>query len=272
MRLLDLFEDVVAYHGTDSEFDQFRATSDSTNSTVFGDEPVTRNGIFFTTNPRFASLYGKNVGKYSLNIRKVADLDLMGELLDPFLEHMSQMYQETNDPVYIETLRDAEYHWHHGNKWALFDDDVGHHFVRYLKAIGYDAATLDEEGDEVIVVFDPSAIQFIDHVEESLNESFFSDNADVLMPVVRGLMKTAARPLIYKLWKKSKNAVLALAAIQKLHDQGDPNPLDTLERISDLDVPIQFLRRLAWDAGMRDIPGIGRSKPGVLPHMAYKSL
>ncbi len=90
------------------------------------------------------------------------------------------------------------------------------------------------------------------------------------MPVVRGLMQTAARPLIYKLWKRSKTAVLALAAIKKLHDDGDPQPLVTIERMSNVDVPMQFLKRIAWDAGLHDIPGVSPDrKPGLMPHAAY---
>lgn len=109
---------------------------------------------------------------------------------------------------------------------------------------------------------------------QQVTESFFSDNADVLMPVVRSLMNTAARPLIYKVWKRAPNAVLALAAIKKLRDQGDPNPLVTLEQLSDLDVPGQFLKRLAWEAGLYDIPGVPGpdKKPGLLPQFVNASV
>jgi hypothetical protein len=100
----------------------------------------------------------------------------------------------------------------------------------------------------------------------SVNESFFSDNMDILMPIVRGLMKTAARPLIYKLWQTSPNAVLALAAIKKLKDQGDKNPITTILSLSNLDVPSIFLKRLAYDAGVFDIGGVSRRrKPKFLP-------
>lgn len=106
-----------------------------------------------------------------------------------------------------------------------------------------------------------------------LTETFFSDHIDVLEPIIRGLMQTAARPLIYRLWKRgSKNAVLALAAIKHLRDKGDPNPIETLYRESNLDVPKQFLKRLVWDAGIRDIPGVtAKRKPGLLPHFADNS-
>lgn len=113
---------------------------------------------------------------------------------------------------------------------------------------------------------DPEEYGFV----ETITESFFSDNLDVLMPVVKALMATAARPLIYKLWKKAPNAVLALAAIKRLHDQGDPQPLVTIEKQTTLDVPVQFLRRLAWEAGLHDIPGVppASHKPGLMP-MAF---
>lgn len=94
-------------------------------------------------------------------------------------------------------------------------------------------------------------------VTGELNESFFSDNHDILMPIVRGLMQTAARALIYKVWKKSPNAVKALAAIKKLHDQGDEHPLWTINKETDLDVPIKFLQRLGQEAGLGYIPDIG---------------
>jgi len=118
---------------------------------------------------------------------------------------------------------------------------------------------------------DGSSTNELDRTQQltaSVNESFFADNKDTLMPIVKVLMKSAARPLIYKLWKKSPNAVLALAAIKKLKDQGDQNPIDTILRLSNLDVPYQFMKRLAYDAGIFDINGVRRvSKPTLLPNI-----
>jgi hypothetical protein len=98
-------------------------------------------------------------------------------------------------------------------------------------------------------------------------KTFFNDHADKLMPVIRGLMKTAARPLIYKVWKSTPKAVLALAAVIKLHNAGDPHPFLTLTQLTDLDVPLVFIKRLAWDAGIRDIPGLSKSVPRLMPHV-----
>ena len=84
----------------------------------------------------------------------------------------------------------------------------------------------------------------------SLNESFFNNHLDILIPIVNELMQTTARPLIYGLWKRSKNSVLALAAIKRLHDRGDPDPIATLSQMSDIDVPMTFLSKLAHEAGI----------------------
>jgi len=98
-------------------------------------------------------------------------------------------------------------------------------------------------------------------------KSFFSDHAHLLMPIVKGLMKTAARPLVYKVWKSTPKAVMGLAAIIKLHQSGDPHPFITLTQLVDMEVPMIFIKRLAWDSGLRDIPGLGRQRPGLMPHM-----
>lgn len=134
---------------------------------------------------------------------------------------------------------------------------------RTVNAVPDDENPYAASGDEEEWEPDPEEYGFV----ETITESFFSDNLDILMPVVKTLMATAARPLIYKLWKKAPNAVLALAAIKRLHDQGDPQPLVTIEKQTTLDVPMQFLRRLAWEAGLHDIPGVPPAsyKPGLMP-------
>lgn len=108
---------------------------------------------------------------------------------------------------------------------------------------------------------------YIDLPQTDQKRSFFSDHADLLMPVVKRLMKTAARPLVYKVWKSTPKAVLALAAVIKLNNAGDPHPFLTLTQLTDLDVPMVFIKRLAWDVGIRDIPGLGRDRPRLLPKM-----
>lgn len=248
MRLLEL----IAYHGTDHEFDTFNPVNKSAIWTTLGDEPVDRHGIFFTTNKDFAAIYGK-VGAYELDVHRIADLDVMGELLDPF----ANMLWEAGRG---DLARDAVHIWLHSNTWELFDEELGEYMVKYLVGAGYDAARFDEEGEEVYVVFDPSKVT---KLKSDLGESFFADNYDILMPIVRRMMKTGLRPVIFKLWKRSPNAALAAAALKKLHDQGDENPIVTLMQVSDLDVPMPFLRRLAWDIGLRNIPGVG-DKPTTM--------
>jgi len=100
----------------------------------------------------------------------------------------------------------------------------------------------------------------------NLNESFLDDNKKILMPIVNVLMKTAARAILYKLWKRSPNAVLALAAIKKLKDQGDQDPIGTIMRLSNLGVSYKFMKRLAYDAGVFDIGGV---RPDHKPPMVF---
>jgi hypothetical protein len=260
MRLLEL----IAYHGSPSSDPQFAYSRMGDVGTTFGNFQTNRVGSFFSNNPEFAAMYG-DVKQYDLNVHNTAtdlrniafnfqmELDAHDPVQRPIWIHVSGITRSTGNDL-----------------WELFDDDLGEMFVPWLIKQGYDSAQFEEwgetdQGEEVeslnTVVFDPKNIK-----QMAVNESFFSDNHDILMPVVRGLMKTAARPLIYKLWKKSPNAVLALAAIKKLKDQGDENPIDTIMTLSNLDVPTQFMKRLAYDTGVFDIGGVVRGhKPDIMP-------
>lgn len=267
MRLLslienfDVIETITAYHGSTKEFDTFNSVGSGVNFSDFGNEQVDRHGIFFSLSPDFSKSYGK-VQAYELNIQNTVNIDVRVEFTDWFVRYVEE--------VEPDLARDVAYIHNYGPKWELFDDEIGELFSAWVQNKGYDSVQFWEDGAETIVVFDPSLIRPKDN---SITESFFSDNADILMPIVKTLMKTAARPLIYKLWKKSPNAVLALAAIKKLHDQGDTNPLLTIDQMSNLDVPIKFLKRLAWDAGLHYIPGVSGpdEKPNLLPMYARES-
>lgn len=270
MRLLEL----IAYHGSEHTKPRFATSHTGNNSHTFGAYTSTRTGIFFSDNPQFSRMYG-TVGKYDLTMQNTCT-DLMewafryGMTLDAHDPDQRPMWLEISG-----ITRGSG-----GDEWHLFEDEVGEVFVPWLKEQGFDSAQFEEWGEDdngeecqslTTVVFDPSQIRGLD---DNVNESFFSDNMDILMPVVRTLMNTGARPLIYKVWKRSPNAVLALAAIKKLHDQGDPNPMSTLDKLSNLDVPYQFLRRLAWDAGLHDIRGVfdKGKKPSVQNPMVNASI
>lgn len=267
--------EIMAYHGSANVRDGFNTTHSGNNSTALGDYRSTRFGVFFSDNPVFSRIYG-NVGLYELDIHNTAE----------DLENLAYDCSNTLDPhnpdertEWLALRYYASYGENNGDIWGLFEDDLGEIFVPWLTKQGYDSATFveyhtDNTGNDVrsttIVVFDPKRIKYVrditDEKLDDLSESFFSSNADILMPVVKSLMKTGARPLIYKLWKKSPNAVLALAAIQKLKDEGDANPINTIYRLTDLDVPMQFMKRLAYDAGITGINGVsGDHKPTLNP-------
>jgi len=259
MRLIEL----TAYHGRNNPDGKFSDTHDGDNSHTLGAYKSTRYGTFFSDNPEFSALYGE-VRKYEIDDYNIVAAVVLNDLASHAANEL-----DYHDPDQRELALAIGYiaGSTNGDEWKLFDDDIGEYFVPWLIEQGYDGAQFVEyhEGPHgelrslTTVVFDNRLIRPAD-----INESFFSSNIDVLMPIVRGLMKTAARPIIYQLWKKSPNAVLALAAIKKLKVEGDSNPISTIDSLTDLDVPMQFIKRLAYDAGIFDIDGVRRVyKPPV---------
>ena len=125
---------------------------------TFGEYESNRYGVFFTTNPAFAALYGE-VEKYELLINNTINLDKQidfSEFIDDLLEKDRNTGLEAREVL-------------HGGKpiWMAFEEDLGKHFVAYLLQQGYDSATFTEynendEGEEIesqtIVVLKPNKI------------------------------------------------------------------------------------------------------------------
>lgn len=276
MRLLTLLEDTtdVVYHGTDRNFSTFSVGAPTSSG-------VTSKGIFFTQSKEVAQGYGNRVIAARLHMDYEMTFDFAGKSTVYFNGGWKSPSELVN--MVAEMIADVQagYNMDHLDpdiEYELYDVGLegGIHDMEDVDGIVMNNVddSMTMFGGEVTthyVVFSPNQIEVVDG--QNVSESFFADNMDVLMPVVRSLMKTGARPLIYKLWKKSPNAVLALAALKRLHDKGDDNPLLTLDKLSDLDVPMQFLKRLAWDAGMHQIPGVAPAgkKPSVQNQMVMAS-
>ena len=139
----------TVYHGTDADDPEsldFNEVTQSKNSYgILGNVDVTRHGVFFSDSKDFSSDYGKNVGEFSLDAKKVADLSA-----SPGGEHSPIVYDFINslDPSGPdrETMMSVKFSspW---KPWLLFDGDVGKKFTGWLKSNGYDAAKFPEESE-----------------------------------------------------------------------------------------------------------------------------
>lgn len=162
MKIDDLTEAVKAYHGSSEKNPNFRIGHTGYNTHTFGGYTSKRYGVFFSTNPKFAAIYGE-VGEYRLNLRRTLNLEKdRGKTIHEFIESLDP-FDPTERPIWMT----AKYI---RNVWQMFEDDVGKRFVEFLKELGYDSASFieyneDDNGKEIksntIVVLDPSKIKKI---------------------------------------------------------------------------------------------------------------
>lgn len=172
MRYRDLLE-LKAYHGSGNEHSAFDTKHTGHNSHTFGAYDSTRHGIFFTTTPEFASMYG-DVHEYDLDINNTADLDNSNVMYDFVNSHLDahedrNIWSDARGILYSDTA------------WGIFEDEVGERFVAYLKQEGYDSATFEEyntDDDDVehksntIVVLNPSKVTKHGQLEFDLYETW----------------------------------------------------------------------------------------------------
>ena len=159
----------TAYHGTNADDPHsldFKEVSQSKNSYgMFGDVDVTRHGIFFSDSEDFSSEYGKNVGEFSLDAKKIADLTpvagYQSDIVSEFVDSLDAFGAERD--VWMTAKFSAPQ-----KPWLLFDDTVGKKFTSWLKLKGYNGAKFPEytesaDGKEksgtTFVVFDKSKIK-----------------------------------------------------------------------------------------------------------------
>ena len=150
------------YHGSSEIEPVFRPEHTGTNSHACGSYNSIRHGIFFTNNPKFAAMYGK-IGKYRLKVRRTLDLENDNNTIWNFVQSFDP-HNPDERPIWLEA-REIMFR----NKyWQLFEDEVGQHFVAFLKDQGYDSATFpeynqddsgEEHGSVTTVVFDPSHVR-----------------------------------------------------------------------------------------------------------------
>jgi hypothetical protein len=155
--------EIIAYHGSSNNHAGFDVRHTGNNSSMFSDYNSTRYGIFFTTNPKFAEIYG-DVMEYELRIQRTIDLDT-NNAMNILSDFVDIMFEKDRD-IALDARSVLHGDW---SIWQLFENDLGKTFVSYLKHLGYDSATFveehendDDEDDEVrgqtIVVFNPSKV------------------------------------------------------------------------------------------------------------------
>lgn len=152
-------DEIIAYHGSrPRETTGFSLSHRGLNTHTFGEYESDRYGVFFTTNPEFAELYG-DVEKYELMINNTINLDQRHDFSD-FINAMIEKDRNTG--------LEAREVLHRGKPvWMAFENDLGKHFVDYLLQQGFDSATFTEsnennDGKEIesqtIVVLEPNKI------------------------------------------------------------------------------------------------------------------
>lgn len=148
---------LVLYHSTRGSFDTFEVGRKTHNSNVFGSYETTRYGIFATADVSASQAYiderhGSNV--MPVYFQAFAPLDLRRQLTEDELDSLMVSGDVTNRR-WLDQQVDA---------WELFDSE---HFVKALKAAGYDSAVFYEEHHgrddgnrvETWVVLDPSQVK-----------------------------------------------------------------------------------------------------------------
>jgi hypothetical protein len=139
----------TVYHGTDADDPEsidFNEVSKSENSLgMLGNVDVTRHGIFLSDSKDFSAEYGKNIGEFSLDAKKVADINPTrgGEHSQVVYEFLDSLDATGSDR---DVFMAAKYSspW---KPWLLFDNKVGEKFASWLKSSGYDAAQFKESLD-----------------------------------------------------------------------------------------------------------------------------
>jgi hypothetical protein len=159
MKIKDiLFEYIKAYHGA-SEHGARRIGHAGTNSNVFGSYGTTRYGIFLSSNPKFAAVYGE-VLPYAIGLpqSKIPDLsktDIVNQFYDWAWDH---------------DLRHVIFFFSHQyrNFWELFEEEIGKAFYEFakekgIKAVKFQEHQTDNNDKEVVgvtyVVFDVSVLK-----------------------------------------------------------------------------------------------------------------
>jgi hypothetical protein len=113
-----------------------------------GDHPEPHDNMYFSTDLRFATEYGK-VFQYKINLGKMFD-SLEEESVSDFLP-MYDPYTESD----VETISD--YMDRSSDTWELIEQHLSD-----IEAMGYDSVRVFEGGIENFLVFDKSNIEIIE--------------------------------------------------------------------------------------------------------------
>ena len=126
---------LVFFHGTRSDFNEFKVGIKTKNSTTFGEYELTRSAIFVTPNHEFAHDYsdektGSNI--ISVYVKAIKPFDITDGMTSYQYDELDSAGFNTK---YIRYLQ---------NWWELFDGEGGDFFVSYLKKLGYDSVIFPE--------------------------------------------------------------------------------------------------------------------------------
>jgi hypothetical protein len=126
---------LVFFHGTKSDFNEFKVGIKTINATTFGEYELTRSAIFVTPIHEFAHDYsgeesGSNIISVYVKAQNPFDISngMSGDQYD-------QVESVGFNPKYIHNLQ---------NWWELFDGEDGDLFVSCLKKLGYDSVIFPE--------------------------------------------------------------------------------------------------------------------------------
>jgi len=159
-------DELIAYNGRKNPDNPILSQHTGDNSTTFGAYKSTRYGAFFTNNPEFAKLYGE-VREYDIDDSDIVNYELLNDLASAYASSL-----DYHDPDIREIALSIGYIAGNtqADEWGLFEDEIGEHFVPWLKNHGYTGAQFFEyhegyDGKELksltTVVFDLSIIRRI---------------------------------------------------------------------------------------------------------------
>jgi len=140
-----IIENIFGYHGSDQKNKKFTNKRTSLNNMgTLGNVKTERHGSFFSDNPSFSRVYGKNVTMHKLKIKNPYKMDKNN--------YKSEIEDKFNA---FGPDRDNWITFKHGTKhpWQMFEGEIGKRFVKHLRSKGYDSAQFteyitDDDGNE----------------------------------------------------------------------------------------------------------------------------
>lgn len=200
----------VFYHGTDSNFDEFKKTH-GTISTVFGSDKVDRHGHFFTDDKYLANTFSKSGKVMSVYLKAHHPLDMRNGVSD---DKLGEFENHGLSPRWFTHS--------HMEDWERFDGDDGKDFTDTLNKMGHDSviihepATSTQKGGSAFVVFHPHQIK-----SSESNTGEFSPNKNRITESTENRIREEHYNLNF--WKRdAKKFGLSVSYNQKTNSVGKP--------------------------------------------------